>query len=284
MDLSPDDSGVGTDFERWREQSESELRQRLEIDRQLLASELHLLKLQASWLKPYLHQIQKSESKENPALVNAFNTALFELVLLVELPSDIELAVQQGDLPKMLLGKQHRRPRPLLIVELRFRAVPERTTAGSYAYRGRAELTFTSYALNDDELAVLRREMERNEFGELFSMLEQKTPDTVHRLLSDLGELFRGNFQPKEAKPATEDVNPFSTLFSIGEWFKSSPEKTNDIHEPIQLDSDVEQVLRSVTLLEARSACRELYEYENVYGRCRYHVETCLHSICKLRC
>lgn len=153
-----------------------------ESNLRLPANQRHLLKLQADWLKPYLHNFQRSASKGDPALVTAFNTALFELVLLVELPAEIEESVRQGDLPKMLLGKHHRQSQPLLVVEFRFRAIPERTKAGSYAYRGRAELTFTSYALNDDELAVLRREIKRNEFGELFEALEEKTPATLQKL------------------------------------------------------------------------------------------------------
>lgn len=262
---SKEDAFTGSDFETWREQSEYEQRQRLEFDRQLLASQLRLLKLQTGWLKPYLHHFQSGDHQKNPALVTPFNTALFELVLLVELPSEIEQSVRQGDLPKLLLGKQHRQVRPLVVVEFRFRAIPERTRAGSYAYRGRAELTFTSYALNDEELAVLQREIKRNDFGELFGALEQKMPETLGQLLANLDELLaEPNSPPKAAKPSAEDPNPFSALFSIGEWFRPSPEETETsvIHEPVRPDSDVEQVLRSCALLKARSTCRYLFERE----------------------
>ena len=263
--VSTDDPEAGADFEAWRERSESDQRQQLELDRQLLANQLHLLKLQAGWLKPYLHHFQRADAKGNPALVTPFNTALFELVLLVELPAELEASVRQGDLPKLLLGRQHRRPRPLVVVEFRFRAIPERTQAGSYAYRGRAELTFTSYALNDEELAVLRREIKRNEFGELFEALEEKTPATLQTLLADLDDLFTENdSKTSETKPATEDPNPFAALFSIKGWFQpasANPDVTV-IHEPLRPDSAVEQVLRSCALLEARSACRDLFESE----------------------
>jgi hypothetical protein len=263
--VSTDDAGAGAGFEDWREQSESEQRQRLEFDRQLLANQLHLLKLQAGWLKPYLHHFQKSDPHGDPALVTPFNTALFELVLLVELPLEIEQSVQEGDLPKMLLGKQHRRSRPLMVVEFRFRAIPERTKGGSYAYRGRAEITFTSYALNDDELTVLKREIRRNEFGELFGALEQRTPETLQKLLADLDDLFtETDSKSTVVKPPAEDTNPFSVLFSFREWFKPSPDESDAviIREPLRPDSDVEQVLRSCALLKARLACRELFEWE----------------------
>ena len=260
-----DEAKAGVEFEKWREQSETEQRQRLEINRQLLANRLEFLKLQAGWLKPYLPQFHQSDPNGNPALVTAFNTAVFELVLLVELPAEIEQSVKQGDLPKMLLGKSHRQCRPLLVVEFRFRAIPERTKAGSYAHRGRAELTFTSYALNDDELAVLRREIKRNEYGQIFQALEQKTSTAMQKLLGDLDDLFAGDkAQPKETKPANTDGNPFSALFSILEWFKSSPTEPAEaiIREPLRPDSVVERVLRSCAVLEGRSACRKLFEWE----------------------
>jgi hypothetical protein len=265
-DSAANDAAItGADFEAWREQSESEERQRVEMDRHLLAHQLRLLQLQAKWIKPYLPHFQMAGQEGDPAQVTAFNTALFELVLLVELPSEIEESVRRGDLPKLLLGKPHRPARSLVVVEFQFRAIPERTRAGSYAYRGRAELTFTSYALNDDELAVLRREIKREELGKLFGALEKNTPETLQQLLADLDELFaEPDARPKEARPPVEDTNPFSALFSIGEWFKPAPEEpgTPVIREPIRPDSEVEQVLRSCALLKARLACRELYEWE----------------------
>ena len=71
--ISGDDAKPGADFETWREQSEFEQRQRLEFDRQLLANQLRLLKLQAGWLKPYLHHFQRADHQNDPALVTFTN-------------------------------------------------------------------------------------------------------------------------------------------------------------------------------------------------------------------
>ena len=176
---APEYVGKVKNFDTWLKLSEQTLRQRLAIDRQLLMNELQFLKLQSLWVKPYLPQVRRANLKQDPELVTAFNTALFELVLLVELPSEIEALVKQGDLPKMLLGKKHRRPKPVLVVELKLRAIPERTKAGSHVFRGKAEIKFTSFALNDAELAVLQREIARNEYGEIFGLLEQSIPESL---------------------------------------------------------------------------------------------------------
>ena len=250
--------GKVKDFDTWLKLSEQTLRQRLAIDRQLLMNELQFLKLQSLWVKPYLPQVRRANLKQNPELVTAFNTALFELVLLVELPSEIETLVKQGDLPKMLLGKKHRRPKPVLVVELKLRAIPERTKAGSHVFRGKAEIKFTSFALNDAELAVLQREIARTEYGEIFGLLEQSIPESLEGLMSDLDELLNETrSQPVKAKKDSEDTNPFIALFS---WFKPSTDQgASTITEPLRPDTEVEKVLRSFALLEARRLCREVY-------------------------
>ena len=258
---APEYVGKVKDFGTWLKLSEQTLRQRLAIDRQLLVNELQFLKLQSLWVKPYLPQVRRADTKHNPELVTAFNTALFELVLLVELPSEIETLVKQGDLPKMLLSKKYRRPRPVLVVELRLRAIPERTKAGSHVFRGKAEFKFTSFALNDDELAVLQREIARGEYGEIFGLLEQSIPESLEGLMSDLDELLQEPvLKPTKQKSNSEDSNPFVALFS---WFKPSAEQNEStFKEPLRPDTEVEKVLRSFALLEARRLCRELYQKE----------------------
>ena len=264
-DLQSDALKSAAAFEHWRQQSERKLRSQLAMDRQLLRSQLQFLKLQAGWLKPYLQPHQAKQSKGDPDLVTAFNTAIFEVVLLVEPASDLEHAVRQRELPRMLLGKRHRRPEPLLIIELRFRAIPERTKGASYAYRGRAELTFTSYALNDDELDIFIRELQRSEWGEVLGLLEQDTAANLDSLLSDLDELLAESpAEPKSKAPTKQEANPFSALFSLGELFRSEEKNATTVKptEPLKPDTDVERVLRSVALLEARVLCLELYEQE----------------------
>ena len=258
---APEYVGKVKNFDTWLKLSEQTLRQRLAIDRQLLMNELQFLKLQSLWVKPYLPQVRRANLKQDPELVTAFNTALFELVLLVELPSEIETLVKQGSLPKMLLGKKHRRPKPVLVVEMKLRAIPERTRTGSHVFRGKAEIKFTSFALNDAELAVLQREVARSEYGQLFGLLEQSIPESLEGLMSDLDELLdETRPQPVKAKKDSEDTNPFIALFS---WFKSTTDQgASTIPEPLRPDTEVEKVLRSFALLEARRFCRGIYQIE----------------------
>jgi hypothetical protein len=72
-------------FKQWLHDSEAELRTETEIVRHLLADELNFLRMQANWLKPYLVPQTDTRRSDDPALVNVFNTATFEILLLVRM-------------------------------------------------------------------------------------------------------------------------------------------------------------------------------------------------------
>lgn len=250
------------EFRRWRKESETELRRLVEIERHLLAQQLNFLKLQAGWLRPYLQPGNAPTGKSDPGLVNAFNTALFEVLLLVELPSELEFRVQQGELPKMLSNRKHRRSTPVLLIELRFRAIPERTKSGHYGYRGRVTMTFTSYALREDELRVLVRELQRNDWGEVLGLVEGDLAGNLNAMLNDLDELL---VEPSGATTTgqpeqSNDANPFTALFDFSGWFSGNEQPTEAaLIEPLKPDSESEAVIRTMQLLEARQRCLEIY-------------------------
>ena len=135
-----------------------------QIERGLLRSKIESLKLYARWLGPYLKQARQLEqnAKGTASLVNLFNSAVAEVTLLAQREYPVNEDVDRGDLPRFFLQARRRDLFSVLILELKFRAAPERTAGGAYGYRGRFELTLTSYALNADELAALRRELDRD--------------------------------------------------------------------------------------------------------------------------
>jgi len=95
---------------------------------------------------------------------------------------------------------------------------------------------------------------------------ERSVRREVKRILHVAG----ANAEPTPSAPQQEDTNPFSALFSFGDWFKPA-ESTVGVpvsKGPLRPDSEVEAVLRSRVLLEARKACREFYEH----GKRRLHL------------
>lgn len=242
--------------------TDSSTHSRSEAELSLLRSKVETLKLYARWLGPYLRQARQMEqtAKGGAGLVSVFNTAIVELTLLAERQYPVAEDVDQGELPKMFLKARRRTYCPILIIEWKLRAAPERVSSGAHAYRGRFELTLTSCALNEDELTVLREEIDQDNLGEVLGAVSGKKGMALNELLRQIEALVA--VPPKhDSKP--DDPNPFTALFGWGETFGQQASDDAGTHgnhaRPIRRDSDIEQVIRSQVLLDARRRCREFY-------------------------
>ena len=148
----------------------------------------------------------------------------------------------------------------VLILEFKFRAAPERTAGGAYGYRGRFELTLTSYALNADELAALRRELDRDNLDTTLRALGGDSGKAIAELVKQVETLVAGPVKEKEPEP--DDPNPFTSLFAFKKTFGSENQKIEAGGEtlgPVVGDSEIEQVIRSQAILDARRRCLQLY-------------------------
>lgn len=236
---------------------------RSEAEQNLLRSKIETLKLYARWLGPYLRQARQLEqnARSDAGLVSVFNTATVEVTLLAEREYPVEEDVDRGELPKMFLKARRRIYCPVLIIELKIRAAPERTSPGAYGYRGRSELTLTSYALNPQEIMVLREEIDRENLGEVLATVGGKAGETLNQIL-DRMESWVVEPVKSEAKP--DDPNPFLALLGL-EDREPRGEKKNANDSPhvqwwaVTTDTDVESVIRSQAILEARRRCQDFY-------------------------
>ncbi len=250
------------DFFKWIEVSERELRKRFEIEKNYLKSQVSSLQIYARWIKPYLKAAKDLEQRADPtaALVNSFNTAVFELTLLGKGDYNPEGDIQQGELPKSFryLPKL-RKYTPIVIVEFRFRAAPDRSDQrGGFGYRGRAEIIFTSYSLNEDELKVLKQEIEKDDVGDMFKLIEDATTNSLGEIKADIDHYLNADKKDKEeGEKENDDINPFSALFSFLKGEKKTDKK--DLSKGIPQDTMEEKVFRSQSILEARWKCRKLY-------------------------
>ncbi len=242
-----------SEFFKWIRESEHELRKRFEIEKIYLRNQVNSVKLYARWIKPYLKAARLLEQRANStsALVTAFNTSLFELTLMGRYEYKLDDDISSGALPKSYKNIIKKKYYTIVIVEFRYRSVPERVAQGGYGFRGRVEIDFTSYALNEKELEILKRELEKDDLGDLMQMMEGTTSESLEIIQADLDE-FLDEKKEKKKEEKGEDINPFSALFSI---FK--PEKKED--EDISKDNYFERVARSQALVVARVACMKLY-------------------------
>lgn len=216
----------------------------------------------ARWAKPYLRAAQQlgQNAITDASLVSVFNTVLLEVTLLGQADYDLREDVDSGFLPKAVLRMKQRRYLPIILVELRFRALPERARQGGYLFRGWLEIVFTSYALNEDELKALKEKFEKDDLGDVFRAVAGTTDEGLSQFQADLAEFLgdERHLSRSETKAADEsqDINPFSALFSIFQREETNSPGDNSI----ALDSDIEKAIRNQALLRARQECRRFYE------------------------
>jgi len=248
------------EFFKWINESEVALRQRFNIEKNYLRSQVSSVKLYARWIKPYLKAAQKLEQQDSSdaALVTAFNTILMELTLLAKASYDPSDDVAEGILPKHFENASKRKYSPLAIVEFNFRGIPQKV-GQHYTHGGKTTIKFTSYALNDQELKVLKEEMDKADLGEAMKLIQQTTENSLEKIEEDVKEFLEPTKDKSKSKKETEDTNPFTSLFA----FLKSPKKKGkeeDLSKGIKSDSSHEKVIRSQAIIDAREKCFTVFD------------------------
>lgn len=248
------------EFFVWLKESEKGLRQRYLVEKNYLKTQMNNLKLYAHWVKPYLKAAQKlrENAEETSGLVTAFNTALFELVLFGEGNYDPQSDVDKGELPVLFSKKKFRKYSPFILVEMKFRSTPE--AVGQHArFRGRIEIIFTSFSLNEDEHKVLKKELEKDDLGDLIGVVEGITSESLERIQADVDGVLKEI--DRSENRGGDDANPFVALFSFAGRGRGKTEKKEerDLSNGIPLDGTYEEVIRNQAILKARVECLKLY-------------------------
>jgi hypothetical protein len=125
---------------------------------------------------------------------------------------------------------------------------------------GRFELTMTSYALNAGELSALRRELDRDNLDTTMQALAGDSGEAITDLVKQVEALVAEPVKEKEPEPV--DPNPFASLFAFRKTFGSENQKSetgDETIEPVVSDSEIERVIRSQVILDARRRCLRLY-------------------------
>src|SRR3989344_768996 len=269
------------EFFTWIKESYSSLSQRFEIERNYLKSQVNMLKMYAKWVKPYLKAASKlgqNIDSKNPALVTAFNTMILELTILAVSKYKIDDDVAAGNLPELFknIKKENmRKYNKVLVIELEFRSIPQRVSQrGDWAFGGRAEVRFTSYGLNDDELKRLKKQIDSDDFKNVLKLVEGATEKSLDEIDKDIRALIEGK-EEEEIKKEDEEkeekkkerskkgddfgIKELFSMFKIGKKKEEKKEKKDgddeDLFKPIPPDKEYEKVVRSQAILGASEAC-----------------------------
>jgi len=207
------------EFSHWLEQSEKELRKRYELERIYLKSQVNSLKLYSRWAKPYLKAAKELEMKEHdrdPALVKAFNTIILELTLLGKKKIKILEEALSGNLPKEFERPERLKVRDYYsctLVSFRFRGIPQRAgQQAHYVFGGRAEISFKSYVLNEDEIKKLDESLDESDLYDALRLIEGATGESLEQLQEEINFFLEEKNQEEEHKTAKDTSNPFMAL------------------------------------------------------------------------
>ena len=254
-----------SEFFRWIKESELELRKRFEIEKKYLKSQVNTVKLYARWIKPYLKAAKNLEQRanENAGLINTFSSVLLELAIMGKIKYNVQSQVSMNMLPRSFLKAKIRQFYSLIIVDFKFRSSPYRV-GQQYTFGGQAEIGFTSYSLNDDELIVLKRELDKDDYGDVISLIEGSTTESLEIIKKDIDE-FLGELEEGEEEEEKQGTNPFMALFSFG----GGKIKKVDLKKEglVKSDNEYEKIVRSEAALEARDNCFSVYDkFKKAFG------------------
>ena len=148
------------------------------------------------------------------------------------------------------------------LVEFKFRGIPQRVSQQShYAFGGRAEIEFKSYALNQDELDLFKDKLNDSDLYSALKLVQGMTDDSLRELKFDIDE-FIGDKEKKEKA----DANPFSALFGFSkkETKSEEDEKKERLemlkNKGVKRDSYPEAYVRNIAIAGAMDNAYTVYD------------------------
>lgn len=271
------------EFNTWVKNSEKELKKRYQVERNYLKSQVNSLKLYIRWAKPYLKAAQQLQAKQvggsEPSLVKMFDTLLLELSLFGKQPVDLNEAFEQGEIPKELIKIEEKgkvkKYYKCVFVDFRFRSIPQKVSQqGSYAFGGRAEVTFKAYSLNEEEIEKFREELNKADIEDAMALIEGATTDSLAQIQEDINMFLKEEEEEKkeEEKKGKDESNPFKAL--VGGYNKKAKkddsEKSKEKKEKGKITEEnwfEKKHLRPITAQQATETAFNLFDvYKKSHG------------------
>ncbi|MBW6442337.1 hypothetical protein K0A97_00960 [Patescibacteria group bacterium] len=268
------------EFNQWLEHSEKELRKRYELEKTYLKSQVNSLKLYSRWAKPYLRAAQELEMSNlgrDPGLVKAFNTIILELTLLGKNKIKSKEEAISGNLPLEFKKVKTKDYYACVLISFRFRGIPQRVSQQPhYVFGGRVEISFNSYALNEDELKKFEECLEESDLNDALRLIEGSTGESLTQMQDEID--FFLNEKDKEVKTASQKdySNPFMALFGKygGETTAPKKEIKKEVKSKVIIRQETypeKQILRPFSEEIAKEITFKLFDiYKKAHGMASY--------------
>jgi len=208
----------------WKEKTEKELRTRRNFVLAYLAQEYNVIKMYASWLKPYMENVKKLQQNRelNQAdIVTAFETAKIELELLA-VKNTYSLKTPEG----YEENKEFQKVFPCIRVTFNYTTIPQMSFQQEYQraaiHTGHTEIKFEGYVVEKEELDAYVKKQNEDAFDILISIDETLAAlkDELYKYLDEAQKQFKVNklqsLYPKteeEKEPDQSIVAPFKAVF-----------------------------------------------------------------------
>jgi len=275
-----------SEFLKWIDYSEKELRKRFSIEKNYLKSQVETIKLYSGWMKPYLiaaEKLRQQGFENDAALVNSFSTSMFQLELFAE--------KKVGPAGAHEKYKPKRDYRSVLVIDFEFRGhVSQRVTQkGDYGFGmgGKIIIKYKCYAMNAEEIKAARALLKKNDLDGSLTFSQDVAGEALDDLKDDLDyflmsdeEKEKVEFEKTTTETKSQDINPFAALFGLG---KKKPKKAkkgkggeeelltmeaiNKAIAGIKKDSYVEKTMRGDAADNAASWLYLVYDiYKKAHG------------------
>lgn len=267
------------EFLAWKDRTYQELKNRYEIEKTYLRTQVDAVKMYSKWAKPYLRAAEElamtDQGKYKPDIVKAFNTMYLQLTLAGISPIDVKDEAESRAIPSSFAKIKVKRNYNLLVfIDFTFRGIPSRV-GQNYAFGGRVEVAFRAYALNQEELDLFYYQLEDNDYEDTLKLVQGMTDESLGRLKAEI-DSFLEKKEEKEDKKESEDVNPFMALLGLSGKKNKKVEKEGEegkkarmkkLEKSISSDSYVERVLRKLAKRKAVENCYTIYDtYKKAHG------------------
>ena len=265
-----------SEFLKWTDYSEKELRKRFSIEKNYLKSQVETIKLYSGWMKPYLAAAEKLKQKgfeKDAALVNSFSTSMFQLEIFAQKGASLGEGPHEN-------YKGKRGYNSVLVIDFEFRGhVSQRVTQkGDYGFGmgGKIIMKYKCYALNDDEIAAAKKMLDDSDRDAVLDFSANVAEDALKDLKEDLDYFLMSDedkekveFEGKKEEEKKQDINPFTALLGLGKKSKKPAKKKDGKEiaiapEDIKKDNFIEKMLRGTA---AKTAATWLYLAYDIYKK-----------------
>ena len=256
------------EFQIWVKQSEAELEKRYSLEKIYLKNQVSSLKLYSRWARPYLKAAQDLEGAENQssALVKSFNTTILELTILGKMKTKIKGNENLSAEVQKLEKSVKRNYNDCILVDFVFRAIPKQGV-----HIGRSEITFRGYALNDEELAKLEKELEQDDMHEALKLIKGSTTDSLDQLQEEINFFLDEKTKGEDTKKSSDGSNPFVAL--VGGYNEKS-EKVKEVtkEKTVKKDNYLEKTyIRPAAIEDAKTKVFTIFDvYKKAHGMPSY--------------